>query len=107
MFLRHQSHQRTEGPRDQKTRGPRDRRTKGPEDQGTRGPKDQGTRGPRERTEGPGDSKTTRFENGMPKHCTSAGKMNVFFIPYINRFIDALYKYLFFDALNIFLNPMP
>jgi len=73
--LRHQSHQRTEEPRDQKTRGPRDRRTKGAEDQGTKGPRDQRTRGPRERTEGPGDSKTTRFENCIkgPKHCTSAG----------------------------------
>ena len=101
--FRHQSHQRTEGPRDQKTRGPRDRRrTKGPKDQGTRGPRDQGTkgpenqgtRGPRERTEGPGDSKTTRFENCIkgPKHCTSAGKMNIFLgIPYF-----------FFDALNVF-----
>ena len=46
-----------------------DEEGKGPGDQ-----EDPGTRGPRERTEGPGDSKTTRFENGMngPKHCSSA-----------------------------------
>ena len=60
---------------------PRDGRTKGPEDQRTKGPEDQGTRGRRERTEGPGDSKTTRFENYIkgPKHYTSAGKLNMFF----------------------------
>jgi len=42
---------------------PKEGRTKGPEDQRAKGSEDQGTRGPRERTEGPGDSKTTRFEN--------------------------------------------
>ena len=60
---------------------------RGRRDQRTKGPKDQGTRGPRERTEGPGDSKTTRFENGIkgPRHCTSAGKMTIFFDP-LNMF---------------------
>jgi len=71
---------RTKGPEDQRTKGPEDQGTRGPRDQRTKGLKDQGTRGPRERTEGPGDSKTTRFESCIkgPKHCTSAGKMNIF-----------------------------
>ena len=88
----------TKGRKDQGTRRPEDQGTGGPRDQRTKGPKDQGTRGPRERTEGPGDSKTTRFENCIkgPKHCTSAGKMNIFLgIPYF-----------FFDALNVFFDAL-
>ena len=86
--------------KDGRTKGPEDQRTKGPKDQGTKGPEDQGTRRPGERTEGPRDLKTTRFENGIkvPKQCTSAGKINIFLSFNIFQCLD----FLFFDALNMF-----
>ena len=77
-------------PRGLGTRGP----TTGPEDQRTKGPEDQGTRGPRAHRAGEG------------RGSTLLRRWKFFLVDPFDIFVWSLKNYLF-DALNIFLKPMP